>query len=67
MLYWNRKRNEEISVEEIATGEQYGIAVSKSNPELTKAINDALAEMKSDGTLQKIWDKWMVETNVPEE
>jgi len=54
-------------LEEIATGEQYGIAVSKDNPELTKAINEALADMESDGTLQKIWDKWMVETDVPEE
>ena len=54
-------------LEEIATGEQYGIAVSKNNPELTKAINGALAEMQSDGTLQKIWDKWMVEADVPEE
>ena len=53
-------------LEEIATGEQYGIAVSKNNPELTKAINGALAEMQSDGTLQKIWDKWMVEADVPE-
>ena len=54
-------------LEEIATGEQYGIAVSKDNPELTEAINEALADMESDGTLQKIWDKWMVETDVPEE
>jgi len=53
--------------EEIATGEEYGIVVSKDNPALTEAINKQLAEMKSDGTLQKIWDKWMVDTDVPEE
>ena len=46
-------------VEKIATGEEYGIAVSKKNPELTKAINEALEEMKSDGTLDKIAEKWL--------
>ena len=59
-------RNLKIA-EEIATGEEYGIVVSKDNPALTEAINKQLAEMKSDGTLQKIWDKWMVDTDVPEE
>ena len=49
-------------LEEIPTGEQYGIAISKDNPELTKAIDAALAEMEADGTIQKIWNKWMVET-----
>ena len=37
--------------EKIPTGEQYGIAVSKDNPGLTAAINDALAKIKSDGTM----------------
>ena len=53
-------------LEKIPTGEQYGIAVSKDNPALTTAINEALAEMEEDGTLQQIWDKWMVETEVEE-
>ena len=53
-------------LEKIPTGEQYGIAVSKDNPALTKAINGALADMEKDGALQKIWDKWMVETEVKE-
>lgn len=45
-------------VEEIATGEQYGIAVNKSNPELLKAINNALSDMQKDGTLDNLKKKW---------
>lgn len=45
-------------VKEIPTGEQYGIAVSKDNPELTQAINKALEDMKSDGTMKEIETKW---------
>ena len=44
--------------QEIATGEQYGIAVSKENPELLAAINAALAEMESDGTMDELEVKW---------
>jgi polar amino acid transport system substrate-binding protein len=46
-------------VKSIATGEEYGIAVSKDNPELTAAVNDALAELEADGTLDQIVTKWM--------
>ena len=45
-------------IEEIATGEQYGIVVSKDNPNLKAAINKALADMKSDGTMDQIQKKW---------
>ena len=38
-------------LEEIATGDEFGIVVSKDNPELTKAINKALQELKADGTI----------------
>lgn len=43
---------------EIPTGEQYGIAVNKNNPALTKALNEALAKIKANGTYDKILDKW---------
>ncbi|MEE0028049.1 MAG: ABC transporter substrate-binding protein [Atopobiaceae bacterium] len=43
---------------EIPTGEQYGIVVSKDNPGLTAAINDALAEMEKDGTMADLKEKW---------
>lgn len=49
-------------IEEIPTGEQYGIAVSKDNPNLTKAINKALEDMKSDGTMDSIETKWFGST-----
>jgi polar amino acid transport system substrate-binding protein len=44
--------------EAIATGEQYGIAVSKENPALTAAINKALADMVADGTMKELQVKW---------
>ena len=44
--------------EEIATGEQYGIAVSKDNPALLEAVNAALAEMEADGSMDEIEAKW---------
>jgi polar amino acid transport system substrate-binding protein len=40
------------------TYEEYGIAVAKDNPELLKAINKALEEIKKDGTYDKIYQKW---------
>jgi polar amino acid transport system substrate-binding protein len=43
---------------EIPTGEQYGIVVSKDNPGLTAAINDALAELEKDGTMADLKEKW---------
>lgn len=49
-------------IEEIATGEQYGIAISKDNPNLTKAVNKALEDMKNDGTMDSIETKWFGST-----
>ena len=46
-------------VKAIATGEEYGIAVSKDNPALTAAINDALAKMVADGTLDKLLEQYL--------
>ena len=47
----------QVSIE-IPTGEQYGIVVSKDNPALTSAINDALAQLDEDGTLKGLKTKW---------
>ena len=47
---------------EIPTGEQYGIVVSKDNPNLTTAINKALADLKSDGTMDQLETKWFGKT-----
>ena len=43
---------------EVPTGEQYGIVVSKDNPGLTKAINEALAALQENGTMDEIKIKW---------
>ena len=51
-------------VEEIPTGEQYGIAVSKDNPGLLAAINDALAAIEEDGTMDEIKQKWFGTTEI---
>lgn len=45
-------------IEEVATGEQFGIAVSKDNPGLTEAINGALAEIRKDGSYDELYEKW---------
>ena len=39
--------------------ESYAIAVSKDNPELTEALNGAIAELMADGTLDAILDKYI--------
>lgn len=43
---------------EIPTGEEYGIAVSKDNPGLTEAINNALSGLDGDGTMDSLKTKW---------
>jgi len=45
-------------IQEIPTGEQYGIGVSKANPELLAAINDALVKIKASGEYDAIYTKW---------
>lgn len=46
-------------LERIPTGEGYGIAVSKDNPALTEAINEALASMEEDGTLDALQQQYL--------
>lgn len=45
-------------IEEVPTGEQFGIAVSKDNPELTAAINEALAAIRADGRYAELYETW---------
>lgn len=45
-------------IEEIPTGEQFGIAASKSNPGLTQAINRALADIRAEGACDELYEKW---------
>ena len=46
-------------VKSIATGEEYAIVVSKDNAALTAAINEALAKLTSDGTIEKLVNQYM--------
>ena len=39
--------------------EQYAIGVSKDNPELLNAVNNALKELQDDGTVQEIIDSYI--------
>lgn len=50
-------------LEVIPTGEQYGIAVNKDNPGLTDAINQALANMQSDGTMDQLKQQYIGSTD----
>lgn len=43
---------------EVATGEEYAAVVSKDNPELTKKLNEALAKLEENGTIQELTNKW---------
>lgn len=44
----------------VATGEEYAIAVSKDNPELLAAVNEAIEKLKADGTIDELKAKWEV-------
>jgi polar amino acid transport system substrate-binding protein len=50
----------------IPTGELYGLGFSKNSPELLKAVNGALADLKTDGGLDKIYQKWF-KINAPKD
>ena len=42
----------------VVSDDFYGMAVQKGNKKLLKELDDALDEMRADGTFQKIYDKW---------
>lgn len=48
-------------LDEQITVEEYGIAVSKKQPELTQAFNNALKALKANGSYDKIVNKWFGE------
>jgi ABC-type amino acid transport substrate-binding protein len=45
-------------VEIVPTGEQYGIALPKDS-NLIEPVNEALAEIKADGTYEDIYERWI--------
>ncbi|MCI9628666.1 MAG: amino acid ABC transporter substrate-binding protein [Eggerthellaceae bacterium] len=42
----------------VATGEEYAAVVSQDNPALLEAVNNALAELEADGTIDELKAKW---------
>ena len=46
-------------MERPASGLDYAIAINKDNNDLLTKVNAALAELKADGTLQGIIDKYI--------
>lgn len=48
-------------VAEIATGEEYGVAVNKNDTALLAAVNSALAELSEAGTLDELTEKYIIE------
>lgn len=45
-------------VAEVITGEEYGIAVAKNNPELLAEINEGLAKVIENGTMDELIEKY---------
>ncbi|MGD6665000.1 transporter substrate-binding domain-containing protein, partial [Xanthomonas citri pv. citri] len=45
-------------LQEQLTTEEYGMALRKDTPELTRAVNGAIARLKADGTYAAIEKKW---------
>ncbi len=52
--------NNEQVIKQISTGEEYAIAVNKDNAELTEALNDALAKLTEDGTIDELMTKYNI-------
>jgi len=48
-----------VVTQKIPTGEQYGIAVAKTNTELLNQLNTALATARSNGTYDSIYTTWL--------
>ena len=46
-------------VKNAATGEEYAVAVSKDNPALLDAINDAIKALQEDGTIDDLTAQWL--------
>ncbi|MCA1727381.1 MAG: transporter substrate-binding domain-containing protein [Actinobacteria bacterium] len=54
-------------IEAIDTNEKYAVAFSPDNPELTQAVDQALAEIIEDGTYEEIFHTYFPDVEVPEE
>ena len=57
LLYYVKDKPQFKVVERIKTTEQYSVMFAKDSP-LAAKVNDAITEMKKDGTLAKIHETW---------
>lgn len=53
-------------VAQVDTGEEYAFAVSKDNPALLEAVNEALQELFEDGTYAEIYKQYFPEQDLPD-
>jgi polar amino acid transport system substrate-binding protein len=60
------KKFGDLEITQIPTGELYGFAFAQDNDALREQVNDALAEMKDDGTIEKLYEKYF-KTKPPSE
>lgn len=59
VLYdWVKEKSDFEVATEFDTGEQYGIGVRKGNTELLTKLNEVLANAKSSGEYDRIYEKW---------
>lgn len=56
--YAERSKKDLVVVDTIQTDENYGLAFAKKSTELRSRVNDALSEMKQDGTYTRIYREW---------
>lgn len=56
-LYYSKARPELDVIQRIRTGEQYGMMFAKGNP-LRDQFSEVITELKQDGTLAEIHEKW---------
>lgn len=50
-----------MTLDDLLTAEDYGIAMSKKNSELAKKVDEALTKLKENGEYDKIYKKWFGE------
>ena len=60
--YASKSNGKIATVGEPFTTEDYGIALQQGDAELLKAVNAALKELKANGTMQKLVEKWKLQT-----
>ena len=57
------KGEPDLAVSDFITSEEYAIAIRKGQPELLKAINDTIAEVKANGQLAKWIEQFTAESD----